>query len=74
MKDTTYHTFRTMGLIGLAIQLTLNLVVLLVFKRTSEFFTEPWFSDWFPGYAVWLVFAIIGICGTWRGTNGSGRG
>jgi hypothetical protein len=73
MKDTTYHTFRTMGLIGLAIQLAINLVVLLGFQRTGPFFSDQWFSTWFPGYAVWLVFAIIGIVGTWRGKNGQDR-
>jgi hypothetical protein len=64
MKQSTYRTFRTMGLIGLAIQLAINLTVLLVFHRTSAFFSEPWFYTWFPGYAVWLVFAVIGIGGT----------
>ena len=69
MKHTTYRTFRTIGLIGLAIQLAINLVVLLVFRRTSEFFSEPWFSTWFPGYAIWLGFVILGIGGTWSGEN-----
>lgn len=62
MKQDTYRNFRTIGLIGLATQLVINLIVLLVFKRT-EFFSEQWWSDFFPGYLVWFVFAVIGVAG-----------
>ena len=66
MKPNTYRTWRTMGLIGLAVQTAINLVVLAL-KRT-ELFSEQWWSDFFPGYMVWFVFAMIGFVGT-RGKN-----
>ena len=57
-----------LGLIGLATQLAINLVVAFVFKR-SEFFSQQWWSDFFPGYLVWFVFAVIGFGGA-RGAKG----
>jgi hypothetical protein len=40
----------------------LNLVALLFFKRASAaYFSEEWWSSWFPSYLLWLIFAIIGI-------------
>jgi hypothetical protein len=73
-QDSTYRTFRTIGLIGLGIQLVVNLIVLLAFKKNSaEFFSEQLYSAWLPGYLVWLVFAIIGVGGTWGGKNGTGE-
>ena len=61
MKQDTYRTFRTMGLVGLAVQLVINLAVLALKK--TEFFSEQWWSDFFPGYLVWFVFAVIGYVG-----------
>ena len=68
MKRNTYRTFLTMGLIGLAVQTAINLVVFAL--RRTEFFSEQWWSDFFPGYLVWFVFAVIGFVGT-RGNNGA---
>jgi len=43
------HSFLTIGLIGLAVQVTVNLLVMLVFRSASaKFFTEDWWSAWFP--------------------------
>jgi hypothetical protein len=55
-------SFRFIGLFGLAITIVLNLVALLFFKRASAaYFSEEWWSSWFPSYLLWLIFAIIGI-------------
>ena len=51
-----------LGLIGLAITVALNLVALLLFKKASaDYFSDGWWSAWFPCYLVWLTFAIIGV-------------
>ena len=51
-----------MGLIGLAITIVLNLVALLILKKTSaEYFSDKWWSYWFPSYIVWLIFTTIGF-------------
>ncbi len=55
-------SFKIIGLVGLAITIGLNLVALLVLKRASaEYFSDQWWSDWFPQHIVWLVFIIIGF-------------
>jgi hypothetical protein len=55
-------SFRIIGLVGLAITTALNLVALLILKKASaEYFSDQWWSDWFPSYIVWLVFVIIGL-------------
>jgi len=54
--------FKRIGLIGLSIGLVLNLIGWFVFHRaSSEFFSNLWWSAWFPNYLIWLVFAIIGF-------------
>ena len=54
--------FKATGLLGLAITIALNLIALLLFKKASaEFFSDKWWSDWFPAYIVWLVFTTIGF-------------
>ena len=51
-----------MGLVGLAITIALNLVALLLLKKAeAEYFSEKWWSVWFPSYIVWLTFTIIGV-------------
>ena len=51
------NTYIKIGLLGLVIQAAVNLIALVVFKQSSaEFFSEQWWSSWFPTYTVWLVF------------------
>ena len=65
-------TYRTIGLVGLAIEVVLNLVALLAFKKNAaEFFSEQWWFSWFPSYILWLVFIVVGIAGCCRGKNGA---
>jgi signal transduction histidine kinase len=66
--------FKTIGLIGLAITAVLNLVALLLFKRASaEYFSDQWWSGWFPSYIVWLSFTLLGFAGHGRQNLGTGR-
>ena len=62
MKEKICRTLRISGLIGLLVQTTINLVVRAMGK--IEFFSERWWSDFFPGYLVWFVFAVIGFVGS----------
>jgi hypothetical protein len=58
------RVFPTIGAVGLAIAVTLNLAALLIFKKTSaEFFSPGWWSSWFPSYVVWLTFLAMGFGG-----------
>jgi uncharacterized membrane protein len=58
------NTFTKMGLIGLSAQALINVVALLLFKKdAAQFFTDQWWSLWFPTYTVWLVFLIVGLAG-----------
>jgi len=50
------------GLIGVAGTLVLNLAGLLLLKKpAAQFFTDGWWSTWFPCYAVWLALMIVGM-------------
>jgi hypothetical protein len=50
------------GVLGLAISIVINLAALFLFKKPSAaFFTDPWWSSWFPSYIVWLVFLAVGF-------------
>ena len=56
------NTYKKVGLVGLAIQLAMNLVALFVLKKGSaEFFSDQWWSGWFPTYIVWLSLIIVGF-------------
>jgi hypothetical protein len=67
-------TYRTIGLIGLAIEVVINLVAQFAFKRSAaEFFSEQWWSSWFPSYIVWLVFIGVGFAGCCRRKNGTDK-
>jgi hypothetical protein len=50
--------------------LILNLAGLFVFHRSSSvFFSDQWWSDWFPNYVVWISFTGIAIAvgfANWR--------
>jgi hypothetical protein len=55
-------SFTFMGLMGLAITIALNLVALLLLKKVeAEYFSDKWWSVWFPSYTVWLTFTVIGV-------------
>jgi hypothetical protein len=62
MKQCKKNQVGWIGLIGLAGTIVLNLAALLILKKTSaEYFSDKWWSDWFPAYGVWLVLIIIGF-------------
>ena len=50
------------GLIGSSITLALNLFGFLVLKQVAaRFFTDDWWSTWFPSFIVWLGMTIVGL-------------
>ena len=50
------------GLIGLSIHFVLNLLGIFVFhKAAAVFFTEQWWSSWFPMWLAWGVLTISGL-------------
>jgi hypothetical protein len=56
------NSFARIGIIGLSITVVVNLAGFLVFHRASSvFFSDAWWSAWFPVYLVWMVFAIGGF-------------
>jgi hypothetical protein len=68
------NTYIKIGLLGLLIQAAVNLVALLVFKQSSaEFFSEQWWSSWFPTYTVWFVFSFIGLGNRSKKNDGGER-
>jgi hypothetical protein len=55
-------SFTKLGLTGLTIGLATNLFGLFVFHRHSAiFFSDAWWSAWFPNYMIWSVFAMAGF-------------
>jgi len=51
-----------LGLFGLTLTIILNLFAMLSLKQVSAaFFSGKWWSDWSPGYLLFLTFAIIGF-------------
>ena len=61
-----------LGLIGLSITLAINLFGLLVLRQAAaRFFTDDWWSVWFPSFIVWLSITITGL---WRRFSGSQKG
>jgi hypothetical protein len=66
--------YRKIGLVGLAIEVVVNLVALLVFKKkAAEFFSEQWWFSWFPSYIFWLVFIVLGFVACYRGKYATDR-
>jgi hypothetical protein len=61
------------GSCGLAVTVSMNLVGRFVLHRGSSLFlSHQWWADWFPSYAVWISFTIIGsviAIGRWRHTG-----
>lgn len=51
-----------LGLIGSSITLALNLFGFLVLNQAAaRFFTDGWWSTWFPSFIVWLGITIVGL-------------
>ena len=70
MRTRPMNSFLTLGAVGLAAQVLMNLIVILAVKSASaRFFTESWWSAWFPTYVVWIVFLCVGL-----GRRGRSRG
>jgi hypothetical protein len=68
------NTFAIVGLVGLVVAVGVNLIAMLVFKKTSaQFFSEQWWSSWFPTYTVWLVFLIVGLASRNKKNDGGGK-
>ena len=56
------NTRLNVGLVGLGVHLTLNLLGIFVFHRAAAvFFSEQWWSAWFPLWLVWTVLAVTGM-------------
>jgi hypothetical protein len=56
------NTTLKLGLIGSSITLALNLFGTLVLKQhAARFFTDDWWSTWFPSFIVWLGITIVGL-------------
>jgi hypothetical protein len=66
-QSANLRSFRTIGLIGLAVTIALNLAALLAWQKPSaKYFSDAWWGAWFPSYVIWLVFAAIGFAGCCR--------
>ncbi len=51
-----------LGLIGSSITLALNVFGVLVLRQTAaRFFSDDWWSVWFPSFVVWLSITIVGL-------------
>jgi hypothetical protein len=56
--------FLRMGVIGLTGTPVMNLLGLFLFHRSSSvFFSDQWWSDWFPCYCIWTTFTLVGLVG-----------
>jgi hypothetical protein len=56
------QAFKKLGLTGLAIFLTVNLVALLsLHAQSAVFFTAKWWIVWSTQYVLWFSFILIGI-------------
>lgn len=56
------NSLKLLGLIGLGITILLNVVSWIYFKKPSAiFFSDAWWSTWFPSALVWIVFLTIGL-------------
>lgn len=50
------------GILGFAIALLLNLAGLYLYDKPSAvFFSNPWWSMWFPSYIAPVCFLVIAI-------------
>jgi hypothetical protein len=66
------------GSFGLVLTVILNFVGLFVFHRSSSvFFSQKWWTVWFPSYLVWIVFTFSGLaigCANWKTRRGLRQG
>jgi hypothetical protein len=63
--------FTTLGMVGLGVHLSVNVVAMLVFKKASaEFFSGQWWSSWFPTYNIWFMFLVIGLANRRKNCGG----
>ena len=54
--------FIMLGGVGFIIIFLLNLFsVYMLNQDAATYFSEKWWSSWFPNYSVWIVFFIIGV-------------
>jgi hypothetical protein len=61
MRDKTCAAFN-IGVAGALITMSLNLIAFLVLKHPAALpYHDQWWSSWFPIYAVWFVFLMIGV-------------
>jgi len=71
------HAWLWFGPLPLLGTLVLNLAGRFVFHRSSSvFFSDPWWTAWFPNYVVWMTFTIIGAAirfGRWRSRRQAAR-
>ena len=61
-KFVLMNTPLRLGLIGMALVLLLNIAGIFVFQQGAAlFFSNGWWSTWFPVHIVWLVFLFVGL-------------
>jgi len=64
MKTKRAKKMARVGVIGLVGTLVLNLFAVLALTRASAtFFSDQWWTGWFPCYLLWFTFTIIGTFG-----------
>jgi hypothetical protein len=62
MKQNKRLRLGFVGLVALAITIVSNLVAAFALKLVSAaYFSDKWWSDWFPIYFIWLSLATIGF-------------
>ena len=50
------------GIVGLSVHVALNLIAIFILKKPeATYFTNEWFSTWFPSLVVWPVLLISGL-------------
>lgn len=60
--SVTCKVLLRIGVIGFTIALVVNLIALYVYaKPSAEFFSQNWWAEWFPGYAVSISFLAIAV-------------
>lgn len=59
-----------LGLAGTFITLTLNIIGFLALKHPAALpFHDQWWTSWFPLYAIWFVFLLVGLAHYLRSLN-----
>jgi hypothetical protein len=63
-EDRSMRHFKALklGLAGLTVAALINGVALGYFDvPSSRWFSNEWWTTWFPGYSVWVVLVLVGI-------------